>query len=488
MPKSMFITAAPVGAVPKQTRVDDPKFVSEEAVADLNDREELDGQLTDLMQEEGWQEIQAGGLEFMSQSLSNGASIPGNKLAELRKKAAFETTALLTTQGWISDGSGGLALRAQDSHSYLPPSIAESIRNNRSLARWFETMGWQDCGAGHWFPAKGCSPHLPVHPQEIVEEALHCFQAEAAIVHLHTRNLNDEQIVRFDTGRIAVRLGKQENYIDTDQYDEIVPAIAEKMPDGLLNISTSVRGSQADFDSPLRRAPLKPYGAKSTVPDIASYSPGPVRFARGGGYNNSPNFLKLQAAHMRHFGIRPEVEVFNQTIVNNATGPYASLLKSCGEPVLFMLVACVDQTTKSGGHQELDDSLVSSELRQRVCIILRENNPDSQYRAISLLVNSLSPTVHQIRTAFPEALVSILLPGPFQAIIAEVAVALGLDGVRVGLEDSLTIPDATLPGGSRKARGTWEQVLFTRARLEAQGVSLTTREELRTLLRQGQYA
>ncbi|WP_419690342.1 3-keto-5-aminohexanoate cleavage protein [Burkholderia theae] len=76
----------------------------------------------------------------------------------------------------------------------------------------------------------------------------------------------------------------------------------------------------------------------------------------------------------------------------------------------------------------------------------------------------------------------ILLPGPMQVMLADVALSLGLDGVRVGLEDGLNVYDSRAPGGVRKARGTWEQVRMLREALHAKGIAVQTSAQVRDML------
>ncbi|WP_420411668.1 3-keto-5-aminohexanoate cleavage protein [Roseibium sp.] len=487
MQKSMFITAAPVGAVPKRLNAEDPKFLSKGTLAQLAvDAVQADSSLQDLLTHNGWETVGSGGLHICFTPMHPANGLPDSIFANMPYPSASKLASLLFTQGWRSDRQGKLfwPWGRPGGSSYIPPSLANDIRAISNAEAELLKAGWTVCDAGVWQPGRGCSPYLPVSPEDIIRESLACFQAGAAIVHLHTRDMQDEIILRSSDGSVAARLSQQANCIDVPQYDQIIPAVAKHFPEGVLNISTSVRGSRSDFDSPKRRSALKRYDVAQRVPDIATFSPGSVRFKAGGGYENNPGFLADQAAHLQEFGIRPEVEVFNQTILERATGSCAGLLKTCGEPILFMLVAGVDQVGEHADGGLYDDSLIPSPIKDEAIRLLKTCSVPEAEQAAQLLIDGLKPVVQKIRSRFPDALISILLPGPLQALIVDVALALNLDGIRVGLEDSLTIPDPLVPGGSRKALGTYEQVDLVYHRLSYRNVRIITSAELKDMLGQ----
>lgn len=485
MQKTMFITAAPVGAVPKRLNAEDPKFLSDETIKQLaTDAAQAETALPDLLMHHGWEAADPGGVQITFQPMHPATTFPDSIFTGLSRASAQKLSSLLFTQGWQADRQGKLfwPWGRPGGHCYIPAALMKEIQAIPGSQKDLKKMGWTECGAGYWHPGKGCSPYLPISTNDIIHEALACFQAGAAIVHLHTRDLYDEMVLKLADGSVAARLSNQANCIDVSQYDQIVPAISKHFPEGVLNLSTSVRGSRSDFDSPKRRAALKPYDGPQRIPDIATFSPGAVRFKAGGGYENNPEFLAEQAKHLRQHGIRPEVEVFNQTILHRATGTCAGMLRTCGEPVLFMLVAGVDQVTEDANGHLYDDSLIPTPIKNEALRLLRAGGGANAEKATTLLINSLKPVVHRIRSSFKRALISILLPGPLQALIVDVALALDLDGIRVGLEDSLTLPDPLAPGGSRKALGTYEQVDLVYHRLSYRDVRILTSTELKDML------
>ena len=94
---------------------------------------------------------------------------------------------------------------------------------------------------GAW-PKKENNPNVPITPQEIVHDVYDCWQAGAAIAHLHMR---DDQ--GFGT-------------MSTDKFRETVALLREQHPDCdiILNLTTSgdlrqeerPQGTQTDRQSP----------------------------------------------------------------------------------------------------------------------------------------------------------------------------------------------------------------------------------------------
>jgi len=388
----------------------------------------------------------------------------------------------LTTYGWVINERGDLIWDHSNLHSYFPATLIESIRQDcPSLLERLHEAGWRVCGDGYWQAGKGRSPFLPITPDAIVNETLRSLEEGAAVVHLHTRELGDRTRLEIP-GVGTVTVGAQRNQIVVDQYDAIVPAIKESAPAAILNLSTSVRGDRQGARSTLRRAHLKSYG-ESDAPEIASLSPAAVIFQGGGGYDNAPDFLAAQFEHFRDVGTRPEVEVFNHTIVDNATSLYRAFLETAGQPVLFMLVAGVDQYYRDPVSGEVsDDSLIEPAIRQKISACLATDDVLERQLAINLAAEQLQPVVKRLRACFPTSLVSLLLPGSLQIMLADLALALQLDGVRIGLEDGLNVFDSSAPGGVRKARGTWEQVRMLREDLVARGISVQTVADVRDTL------
>ncbi|MGU7811610.1 3-keto-5-aminohexanoate cleavage protein [Burkholderia sp. AW49-1] len=519
---SMYITAAPIGAVPKWLDPLEPTFIPSYLIHQLLDTMQA-AQLAQQLRSDGWEVVPAGGWLLASghddsisdkvlgmlcnyegavhaleqagwarrdrvwhapaRTLPEAPIVRRAWLEEVRSVELVRRLVLqLTTYGWVADRQGDLIWTHAKLHSYFPAALIESIREDCPvLLDRLRQTGWRTCCDGYWQAGKGRSAFLPITPDTIVDEALRSLEEGAAIVHLHTRELGDRTRLKIP-GVGTVTVGAQRNQIVVDQYDAIVPAVKGKVPTAILNVSTSVRGDRQGARSPLRRAHVKSYGAID-APEVASLSPAAVIFQGGGGYDNAPDFLAAQFEHFRSVGTRPEVEVFNHTIVDNATTLYRVFLETAGQPVLFMLVAGVDQYCRDPVSGEVsDDSLIDPGVRQQISACLATDDASERQRAIDLAAGQLYPIVERLRASFPSSLISLLLPGSLQIMLADLALALQLDGVRIGLEDGLNVFDSSIPGGVRKARGTWEQVRMLREDLIARGISVQTSGDVRDLL------
>ncbi|TDA47813.1 3-keto-5-aminohexanoate cleavage protein [Burkholderia pyrrocinia] len=519
---SMYITAAPIGAVPKWLNPLEPTFIPAFLLHWMLDAS-ASTHTVEQLQADGWEVVQSGGLLlqvgpelsiadswlkqlphseaacrvleaagwshrdrawYSPHADTNGVvALPSEWFADVPSITLIRQMVLqLTTYGWVVTEQGDLVWEHTKVHSYLPPTLIESMRKDcPELLRKLTESGWKTCGEGYWQPGKARSPFLPITPAAIVEESIRSLQEGAAIVHLHTRELGDRTEVLIP-GLGTVTVGSQRNQIVLDHYDEIVPAVKARDASAILNLSTSVRGDRHGARSPLRRAHIKLYG-DAEVPEVASLSPSAVIFQNGGGYDNAPDFLAAQFEHFGSIGTRPEVEVFNHAIVDNATTLYREFLEVVGKPVLFMLVAGVDQYRRDPITGEVeDDSLIAPVVRQKIGKLLATDDAHSIQRAVELAAEQLSPVVERLRSCFPSSKISVLLPGPLQPILADLALRLNLDGVRVGLEDGLNVFDRRVPGGVRKARGTWEQVRALREALHAKGIQVQTSSQVRDLL------
>jgi len=128
------------------------------------------------------------------------------------------------------------------------------------------------------------APYIPIAPEEIVQSAIECWEAGAAMVHIHVR---DPQ-----TG-----LGTQ----DMELFRQVVDALRDKT-DLILCLTTSgIPGRNLPAEE--RLAPL---GLK---PEVASFDAGSINLG-GSVFMNSPEFLQQAAEKMRAAGVKPELEIF----------------------------------------------------------------------------------------------------------------------------------------------------------------------------------
>jgi 3-keto-5-aminohexanoate cleavage enzyme len=130
-------------------------------------------------------------------------------------------------------------------------------------------------------------PNLPVTPEQIVEDAVACIDAGAAIVHLHARRPDESPAW------------------ERDAYAAFIPAIRELRPEAVLCVSTSGR----DVAELERRADVLDLDGDAK-PDMASLTLGSLNFRREASVN-APDTIVALAERMAARGIRPELEIFD---------------------------------------------------------------------------------------------------------------------------------------------------------------------------------
>jgi 3-keto-5-aminohexanoate cleavage enzyme len=134
---------------------------------------------------------------------------------------------------------------------------------------------------------KKSNPYLPEQPEEIVKEAVECWRAGAAIVHIHARD---------PKGRVTA---------DPNTYKKINDLIRNEC-DVIINNSTGVGPGYSAEER------LKVLDAQ---PDMASFNMGTMvrtKFEPGSIFLNTRSQIETIAQLMLDKGIKPELEVFGQ--------------------------------------------------------------------------------------------------------------------------------------------------------------------------------
>ncbi len=105
---------------------------------------------------------------------------------------------------------------------------------------------------------------------------------------------------------IHVRDEKGANTMETDRWVEVVNTVREKMAkenvDIVLNLTTS--GSKFPEDMRLAHLPI-------LMPEMCSYDPLSMNWANSYIFTNSPPFLEKLGAEAQELQIKPECEIFN---------------------------------------------------------------------------------------------------------------------------------------------------------------------------------
>jgi uncharacterized protein (DUF849 family) len=138
-------------------------------------------------------------------------------------------------------------------------------------------------------PGKKDNPAVPITVAEQVESTHQAFEAGATLVHLH---------VRDDEGKPTS---------DPERFARLLEGIRQHCPGMITQLSTGGRsgtGRERGGMLPLR-------------PDMASLATGSVNFPTRV-YENSPELVEWLAAEMVKYGVKPEVEAFDLSMIFQA--------------------------------------------------------------------------------------------------------------------------------------------------------------------------
>lgn len=136
---------------------------------------------------------------------------------------------------------------------------------------------------------KDICPALPVSPDEIAEAAYECWKAGAAVVHVHARDAEGNPTQSYDV------------------YKEICDKIKAKCD---IIVQPSTGG--ATWHTPDER--LQPVELK---PEMATLSCGTCNFGNEV-FMNSEEYMEKFAKRMQELGVKPELEIFERGMIENA--------------------------------------------------------------------------------------------------------------------------------------------------------------------------
>lgn len=157
-------------------------------------------------------------------------------------------------------------------------------------------------------PKKKDTPYVPVTPEEISEDVYECYQAGAAVAHVHAR---DE---------------KEMSTHDVEIFRSIHDKIKEKAPNIIVQISTGGRAGLT-FESRGKGLVLNP--------EMASLTTGSCNFPKIV-YENSPELVNRLAQEMHNRKIKPELEIFDTSMIAPALELYKKGLVE--KPLYFNFV------------------------------------------------------------------------------------------------------------------------------------------------------
>ena len=147
-------------------------------------------------------------------------------------------------------------------------------------------------------PTKEMNPNVPITPEELGVAAAKCQEAGASIAHVHARDAD---------GRPT---------LDPAIFEQIHHEIA-KRTDLIIQIST---GARAGTDTEARAEPVR-----RIRPEMASLTTGSTNFPHQV-YSNSFEVVERLAEVMKEANTKPEMEIFEAGMIENALGLVAKKL------------------------------------------------------------------------------------------------------------------------------------------------------------------
>jgi len=278
------------------------------------------------------------------------------------------------------------------------------------------------------------SPHLPITPDQIVDEAVAASEAGAAIVHLHARD---------------PETGKPDQ--TPEGFASFLPRLKQRC-DAVINLTTG--------GSPYMKVEERVQPAARLKPEVASLNMGSINFGL---------FQLLDRYNDFKFEWeRQHLEATRDLVFRNSFKDIEYILETCyGSDTRFEF-ECYDIGHLYNLAHFLDRGLVRPPLFVQ-----------SVFGILGGAGTHPEDVMHMKRTADrlfgAQYRWSVLGAGSAQMRIAAMAAAMG-GHVRVGLEDSLW------SGRGRLARSNAEQVSLARKIIEGLGLEVASADEARDML------
>lgn len=135
------------------------------------------------------------------------------------------------------------------------------------------------------------NPAVPYTIEESVREAKSAYDAGASIIHLH---------VRYDDGTPTQ---------DRERFRQVIEAIRKECPDVIIQPSTGGAVGMTDDE---RLQPIE------LNPEMATLDCGTLNFGGDEVFTNTENTIKYFGKRMIERGIKPELEVFDKSMIDMA--------------------------------------------------------------------------------------------------------------------------------------------------------------------------
>lgn len=232
------------------------------------------------------------------------------------------------------------------------------------------------------------APAVPTTPEEIARQVVEAAQAGAAIAHIHVRKDTEvDGVLRKDYKSMDLEMFRQAVEL-SEQY------CAQAGVDIVLNLTTS--GGEYEDEKRLQHL-------DALRPEMCSFDPATLNWSNSYIFENHPRFLNKLGAKVKELGIRPEFEIFDTGWIDAAN----YYIKKYDLPV---------------GHYQFIMGVGAA--------------MPGTAENLAFLVNKLPAGATWSVSGIGRAHMPMILAG----------LALGCDGLRVGLEDNIVFgraPDGT---------------------------------------------
>lgn len=234
------------------------------------------------------------------------------------------------------------------------------------------------CGAG---TRKEQAPTVPYTPGEIARQVVDVARAGAAVAHIHVRKDTTLPDGTFVEGYKSMDLG---------QFTRTVELARKYLADAGLDILINLTTSGGEYEDQKR---LQHLGALK--PDLCSFDPGTLNWSNSYIFENSPRFLNQLADEVVEQNVKPEFEIFDTGFIDSANH-YIKTHNIPGDPYYQFIMGVGGAMPGTPGN-------------------------------LAFLVGKLPENAIWSVSGIGQAHMPMMLAG----------LALGCDGLRVGLEDNV---------------------------------------------------
>ena len=141
-------------------------------------------------------------------------------------------------------------------------------------------------------PTKKDNKHVPITVDEIIQDAINCYNAGASIIHIHARDKEQKPTYKKEI------------------YAKIIEGIRSQCPNVIVCVTTSGR-----FDNTFeKRSQVLELQGKHK-PDMASLTMGSLNFSHQASIN-TPDMIERLTLKMKENNIIPEIEIFDIGMIN----------------------------------------------------------------------------------------------------------------------------------------------------------------------------